>query len=305
MFSRVDAVEVSGPPTLLVHGLGLGPWMWERDQQLLKAQGVSSWAMQLPGHGTDAGAEVSLDELVQAVRAAHDEIAEETGQKVAIVGHSLGGLVAQMLFDSLDFQAAVLMCPSPPAGVSFSLDRTLIKAGLRSAPSFLKGQPIRISLETYATTAMTQVEPAEHAAVHGRLTPWPNGLVRSLVRSRPTVAPIKPDFPVLVVLGGDDRVTQPQTVRAVGDWYESVVWRFDGVGHLPPLESGGERMMNGIADFLLQPFERRIHGSEAFAPQDGAGTLVREVRDQSRPKIPWTRTRLGGQSDRGRKVRKG
>jgi hypothetical protein len=150
---------------------------------------------------------------------------------------------------------------------------------------------------------MTAVEPTRHAEIHERLTPWPNRLVRALVRARPTVAPVKPDFPVLVVLGGEDRVTLPHTVRAVGDWYEAVVWRFDGVGHLPPLEPGGERVVDGVADFVLEPFARRIHGAEAFAPHDGAGALVRDSRDEIRPRVPWERTRLGGQADKGRKVR--
>ena len=303
MFSRVIPNTVLGPPTLLVHGLGLGAWMWERDQERLAELGIASWAMDLPGHGADAGRDVAVQDVVNAVRAAHDEVAEATGQKVAIVGHSLGGLALQMLFESLDLHAAVLMCPTPPAGVSFRLDRALLKAGLLSFPSFALGRPLTFSCSTYASTAMTAVDPTRHAEIHNRLTPWPNGLVRQLVRARPTVAPVKPEFPVLVVLGGDDRVTRPHTVRAVGDWYEAVVWRFDGVGHLPPLESGGERVVDAVSDFVLNPFDRRIHGAEAFAPHDGAGAQVRDTRDQVRPRVPWERTRLGGQSDKGRKVR--
>jgi pimeloyl-ACP methyl ester carboxylesterase len=100
VFSRVIPNTVLGPPTLLVHGLGLGSWMWERDQARLAERGIASWAIDLPGHGSDVGSDVSVQDIVAAVHAAHDVVAEETGQKVVLIGHSLGALAVQMLFES-------------------------------------------------------------------------------------------------------------------------------------------------------------------------------------------------------------
>ena len=62
---RSDGAEPAGGATLvLVHGFGLGAWMWERDQQLLAAAGHTSYAVDLPGHGADAGSDADLDSLV-------------------------------------------------------------------------------------------------------------------------------------------------------------------------------------------------------------------------------------------------
>jgi pimeloyl-ACP methyl ester carboxylesterase len=277
--------------------------MWERSQARLAEQGLASWAFDLPGHGADAGRDVQFEEIVSAVAAAHDAVAQETGSAVAVVGHSMGALAVQVLFGTLTLDCAVLMCPTPPAGVSLRPDRAMLKAGFAVLPALLRRKPLEIPLAAYAATAMTAVAPERHREVHGKLTAWPNRLTRTLARNRPTVAPNKPDFPVLVVLGGKDLVTPPATVRSVGDWYEAVVWRFDDVGHLPPLEPGGERVSKHLAGFLLEPRSRRIHGAEAFAPADGSGTDVRADRDEGRKRVPWERTRLGGQADKGRKLR--
>ena len=303
MFNCVQPATRLGPPVLLVHGLGLGAWMWERDQARLADQGIASWAFDLPGHGVDAGRDVRFEEIVRAVHDAHDAVARETGEAVAVIGHSMGGLALQVLFGTLDLHSAVLMCPTPPAGVAFRPDRALLKGGLFMLPSLLRGKALKIPLAVYAATAMTAVEPGRHREIHDKLTAWPNGLTRTLARNRPSVVPNKPSHPVLVVLGAKDRVVTPNTARAVGDWYEALVWRYDDVGHLPPLEPGGERLSDHVAEFLQEPAIRRIHGAEAFAPADGAGKEVRDVRDSGRTRVPWERTRLGGQSDRGRKLR--
>jgi pimeloyl-ACP methyl ester carboxylesterase len=77
-------------PVLLLHGYFCTEALWFRLQQQLAAQGIVSRAISL------RPALVSIDDLVPQVAAAVDALRAETGAtQVALVGHSMGGLVAR------------------------------------------------------------------------------------------------------------------------------------------------------------------------------------------------------------------
>lgn len=54
------------PPVLLLHGLGLGAFFWERAQGWLAELGWESWAVDLPGHGAARGERVDLERWLDA-----------------------------------------------------------------------------------------------------------------------------------------------------------------------------------------------------------------------------------------------
>lgn len=74
---------------VLVHGAWHGAWCWQRVVPLLDRAGVSSVAIDLPGHGDDAGPFTDLYGDADAVRTVLDRI---DGPAV-LVGHSYGGIV--------------------------------------------------------------------------------------------------------------------------------------------------------------------------------------------------------------------
>ena len=58
----------SGPILVLLHGIGLGKWIWERDQShWAESHGLSSVALDFQGHGSQAGQDVRLEELADQV----------------------------------------------------------------------------------------------------------------------------------------------------------------------------------------------------------------------------------------------
>jgi pimeloyl-ACP methyl ester carboxylesterase len=78
-------------PVLLVHGAWHGAWCWSGVQAALDGLGVSSWAIDLPGHGLS---NESLGDLVtdaECVRRAVGVIEAVTDDEVVLVGHSYGG----------------------------------------------------------------------------------------------------------------------------------------------------------------------------------------------------------------------
>lgn len=87
------------PALLLVHGAWHGAWCWEDEfAPYLRGLGLDVFSMNLPGHG-QAGAEkiawYSIADYVEAVAAELRKLNRPT----VVLGHSMGGYVAQKLME--------------------------------------------------------------------------------------------------------------------------------------------------------------------------------------------------------------
>ncbi|MFO1330636.1 MAG: alpha/beta fold hydrolase [Rubrivivax sp.] len=122
--SGLPACEASGagPDTvLLLHGIGGGAAMWGEQGSdsvaALAGAGLRAVAVDLPGYGGSATlGPVSLAGMVDAVVALIGTLAP---RRVALVGHSMGGMVAQELAATrpgVALHALVLACTSPAFG---------------------------------------------------------------------------------------------------------------------------------------------------------------------------------------------
>jgi pimeloyl-ACP methyl ester carboxylesterase len=77
---------------VLVHGAWHGAWCWEQVVPLLDAHGVTSVAIDLPGHGASTEPLGDLHGDAAALTALLDGLSE-LGQPVVVCGHSYGGAV--------------------------------------------------------------------------------------------------------------------------------------------------------------------------------------------------------------------
>lgn len=87
-------------PVILVHGFAQNRYTWHTSQRSLSAwlaqSGFDTWNVELPGHGRSRGSssperfETYVDTLAEVI----ETVAQETGQRPFLVGHSLGGAVA-------------------------------------------------------------------------------------------------------------------------------------------------------------------------------------------------------------------
>jgi len=79
-----------GVPVVLVHGLRTSRTMWRGQLEALSRAGRAAVAVDLPGHGTRIEEPFTLDESVDTVSRA----VEELGGRAFVAGLSLGGYVA-------------------------------------------------------------------------------------------------------------------------------------------------------------------------------------------------------------------
>ncbi len=272
----VHEVEAPVLTAVCLHGLGLGPWLWDAWLPGLKAAGIRVIAAELPGHGSDAATDASLQDCVTAVTSCLDTL---TGP-VALVGHSVGGLVAQLAAVGRPLHAVVLVSPLPVGNVRMMPERGEIRSGLKLLPALLAGRPVKVGWADYRASGLAQLDDTTARAVYDRITPWPNRLTRDLVR-RPAIDPLKMVAPVLIALGKEDTLAPWTTIRLLADLYEGVCWRYDGVGHMGPVEPKGARMGEAVVGFLVEPVKPVVIESEGFRPDEGVGhTLRRERRGE-------------------------
>jgi non-heme chloroperoxidase len=152
---QIEAARASGrTPVVLIHGLWLLPSSWANWAQLFEEAG---YAALTPGWPDDPG-------TVEEARANPDVFAKKTlGQiadhtaavigkldtKPAVMGHSTGGLVAQMIADRGLSAATVAIAPGPFRGVL-----PIPISALRSAMPVLKnplnrGRAVTLSLDEF------------------------------------------------------------------------------------------------------------------------------------------------------------
>lgn len=137
-------------PLLFIHGGFHGAWCWsDHFMPWFAGHGFDCHAISLRDHGgsrrTGRDAEWRLSDYVDDVRWAAEQIAE----KPVLVGHSLGGSIAQKLAADDRFPGMVLLAPSPIGGsnraalrMTWASPRAMMQAAIRrdmaeALPAFL------------------------------------------------------------------------------------------------------------------------------------------------------------------------
>jgi pimeloyl-ACP methyl ester carboxylesterase len=120
---EIRIANVSGrQPVIFVHGLWLLPSSWDKWARLFEGAGYAvltpDWPDD-PRHVDDANAhpEVFADKTIGQVAAHFGAIAARLKRKPVVIGHSFGGLLAQILAGQGLSAATVAISPAPFRGV--------------------------------------------------------------------------------------------------------------------------------------------------------------------------------------------
>lgn len=118
--SLEDAAPAGRPRSrsvLFVHGMWGGSWYFRNYLYGAAQAGWDAWALDLRGHGLspapDGLGSVSLADYVADVRHCLDQLGE-----AVLVGHSMGGLIAQKAAEGTGVAAAIFLTSAPPRGIN-------------------------------------------------------------------------------------------------------------------------------------------------------------------------------------------
>jgi non-heme chloroperoxidase len=116
--SCLPTKKTTRPPLLFIHGAFAGGWMWtETFMPFLAKAGYPCYALSLRGHGGSHGREHidwhSVSDYVDDVKT----IVDWLGQTPVLIGHSMGGFLAQKFLEHHETPGVALVCSVPPQGL--------------------------------------------------------------------------------------------------------------------------------------------------------------------------------------------
>ena len=246
----------SQPPVLLVHGIMGGAWYFAKWLEFFATRGYPAYALNLRGHHgsrpVDNFGQVSVMDYVTDVRDAAYGIRERhPGPPLVLVGHSMGGLIAQKAAESLGPAALVLLSTVPPRGIPL-LSWPLFRRELKHVPQMLTSRPVIASPRDAADLFLNRVSPAEVASFVPLWTPASGRAGREITFGRIAVDETRIGCPVLVVAGGDDVAIPPRIQRKVARKYGAVFREYDANAHFLIWENGWDRIATEVATWLDQ-----------------------------------------------------
>lgn len=202
-------------PVIMVHGAFCGGWTFERFRAPFEAAGHEVLTPDLPGHTAGVGgvAGKSMTDYANAVA----DLCRQASEPPILIGHSMGGLVAQMAAARAPVSALVLLAPSPPWGVSGSSMEEAVSAMSLYALGPYWLQAIDPDYGLAKLYSLDRIDREERRAIFARMTPesglalwqtlnwWLDPFMTTSVGGI--------DAPSLVLTGGRDVIHPPATAR--------------------------------------------------------------------------------------------
>jgi len=249
---------------VLIHGMFMNPFCWENWIQRYQAKGYKVLAPAWPGrdksvaelnqnHPDPELPKLKLNNVVEHIA----NFIQGLDEKPAIIGHSMGGLVVQLLLQKDIALAGVAIDPAPPAGV-FTTAFSFLKANFPAINPFLLSQPVRMSFEQFQYAFVNTLPLDEQRAIYDRYAvPESRGVPTSSLSGTGKIDFKKPHPPLLITAGEKDHIVPASLNKSNFNKYKASSSltefnEFAGRDHFLIGEKGWEE----VADFSLAWLEK-------------------------------------------------
>lgn len=241
--------------TMLVflHGIGGGHAAWDRQVEFFAAKGYATHAWDAPGYGGRPQVEpYSFANVARALEADIDRVSREP---VVVVGHSMGGMIAQEAYALFPqkFRGIALTFTSPAfAGTTSDFTQQFIEARIKPldlgrtmsdiAASLMKtmhGTASDPSGLVLAAQVMSTVPPDTYRRAVAMLTTFDRRALLPQIR-----------VPALVLSGSDDLVAPAKMMERMAQKIPGADYVcLPGCGHLGPMDQP-DAFNAALLDFL-------------------------------------------------------
>jgi pimeloyl-ACP methyl ester carboxylesterase len=246
---RAKPLVESAPPMLFVHGYFVDGRVFERLMAHFVARGHACYAVNLRGRaGSRTG--VALGRV--SMREFADDAAELAASldRPILVGHSMGGLVSQLVAERGLVRALVLLAPAPPRGIRLLTPR-LALAQIPYLPVTLLSKVVRAHAGLLTSIAFNCVPPEQRRELLAQIVPDSGLAAREMSLTGVSVDAGKLRLPMLVIGGDQDRFIPLSVVTKVAARYGAPLRVAPGRGHMLLLEPGWEEIAGWIDQWLI------------------------------------------------------
>jgi pimeloyl-ACP methyl ester carboxylesterase len=245
-------------PVVMIHGAFCGPWSLDGLKKKFEAAGYRVTAPCLRFHGEKRpSAALGTTGLADYAADLQDEI-KALGEAPILVGHSMGGLLAQMLAARMKVGALVLLAPSAPWGVP---PTTLFEIGAAQAMHMQPGywnQVLEPSRDVALAHSLEQLPKHMRDEVFDRFVPESGRATFEIMNwgldfnHASEVDADAVQCPLLLLTGSEDRINPPSTVARIAALYKdrATAEVLEGMGHWLIGEPGWERLAQRALEWL-------------------------------------------------------
>lgn len=238
------------PPVLFVHGYFASATVFTEWLPLFASRGIPAYAVNLRGRagsrpGTDLG-RASIDDFVDDAAA----VARHLGSPV-VLGHSMGGLIAQRLAERGEVRAAVLVSPAPPRGITVLSPRLAIKQ-LKYLPSILRSRPVVPHREDLREIVLNRVPPAQQSVLLDQLIPDSGRAGREMSISGVPVDRARVRCPIVVIAADDDRFIPMAIAQRVARRYGAPIHMLKDHAHMSVVEPGWQAVADLVERWIAE-----------------------------------------------------
>jgi pimeloyl-ACP methyl ester carboxylesterase len=251
-------------PIVMLHGAFCAGWAFDEFRVPFEERGYRVLAPSLRWHECGSKPPSALGKTSLTDYA--DDIATliaGCSSPPILIGHSLGGLLAQMIAARTKVRAAVLLAPCAPWGVPPSTLFEMASAQALFWAGDFWSRPIKPDYGIACANSLDKIPRNQRSLVFERFVPE-SGLATFEVlhwaldmRRAAHVPASKVDCPILCLAGSDDRINPPSTVRRIAERYNghATFEELIGHSHWPIGEPGWEKVAKRVIAWLDETIE--------------------------------------------------
>ena len=213
--AKTDSImenSIKSKTVVFIHGLFLNNQSWAEWETFFKEKGYTIYAPTYPSHegipselrknAPDSLGYVTFTQVVNKMEA----FIETLPEKPIIVGHSMGGLVAQKLIEKDLAEAAIIISSAPPKGV-ITLKFSFAKSNLGLLNPF-KGNSIHYPTKKWFHYAFTNTLTREESdsIFDEFVVPESRNIPRETLKKAAKIDFKKPHAPMLFISGKKDHI---------------------------------------------------------------------------------------------------
>ena len=248
---------------VMIHGMWGGGWCWENYKSFLEQKGFQCHTPTLRYHEMDPNEQpdqrLGTTSLLDYARDLEEYISD-LDQKPFLMGHSMGGLLAQILGARGLARGLVLLTPASPGGIN-AFKYSVIKSFWNVLTKWgWWRNPHRLSFEAAVYSMLHLLPEEDQKSVYDRCV-YESGRATAEIgfwyldfKGASKADQSNITCPVLVIAGVEDRITPASVVRKVANKYQAVSTykEFENHAHWVVGEPGWEKIVEFAADWLNQ-----------------------------------------------------